>query len=289
MASKKVQDARAARERKQKIILIVGGVLLLGLAVIQGPKLMKQLKGTPATTAATAAAATATPGTAPASGSAASTASGPTSVGAVPGQTVGAVYVKAPKTSKTELAGVLIVPEQPVLAGTGQLQTLSRFDAKDPFSQQVDDKPDLPTPAEVAGMPLNPVKTAKKVAVAAGVANASGSGSGTTAAPGATAAPTPAAAPTMAMFKVNGKLMKIDLKARFPKSDKAFVLRSLKLSPGRATIAVADGSFAGNHPTLTLQAGHGVTLVNTATGVRYVVKLLFVGSDPDSFAAFTAR
>jgi len=287
MATKKVQDARAARERKQKIVLIVGGLLLVGLAVIQGPKLMKQLKGTQPTPAATAPAAAATPGATPASGSATSTPAGPTSVGAVPGET--ATQVPAPKNAKTELAGVLIVPEQPVRAGTGQLQSLSRFDAKDPFSQQVDDKVDLPTPAEVAGMPLNPVKSAKKTAVAAAaVANASGkTGSGSPAVPGAAAAP--AAAPTMAMLKVNGKLMKIDLKARFPKSDRAFVLRSLKVSPGRATIAVADGSFAGHQPTLTLRAGQGVTLVNTATGVRYVVKLLFVGSDPDSFAAFTAR
>ena len=289
MASKKVQDARAARERKQKIFLIVGGVMLLGLAVIQGPKLMKQIKGTPAKPAPAATAAAATPGTAaPATAGATATPAGPTSVG-VPGETV--TYVQAPKSAKTELAGVVIVPEQPVRAGSGQLQSLNRFDAKDPFSQQVDDKVDLPTPAEVGGFPLNPVKAAKKAAVgaAAGVANApgSGSGSGATAAPGA--APTPAAAPTMAMLKVNGKLMKVDLKARFPKSEKAFVLRSLKLSPGRATIAVADGSFSGHHPTLTLRAGHGVTLVNTATGVRYVVKLLFVGSDPDSFAAFTAR
>jgi len=287
MASKKVQDARAARERKQKIVLVVGGLLLVGLAVIQGPKLMKQMKGPQAKPAVAAPAAAATTGTAPANGSATSTPSGPTSVGAVPGETV--THVPAPKSAKTELAGVVIVPEQPVRAGTGQLQSLSRFDVKDPFSQQVDDKPTLPTPAEVAGMPLNPVKTAKKTAgAAAGVANAPGAaGSGSPAVPGAAAAP--AAAPTMAMLRVNGKLMKVDLKARFPKSDKAFVLRSLKLSPGRATIAVADGSFAGHRPTLTLSAGHGVTLVNTATGVRYVVKLLFVGSDPDSFAAFTAR
>jgi len=273
-------------------VLVVGGLLFLGLAVIQGPKLMKQLKGSEAKPVAAASATAATPGAAPATGSATATPSGPTSVGAVPGsETV--TYVKAPQKAKTELAGVLIVPEQPVRAGTGQLQTLSRFDAKDPFSQQVDDKPDLPTPAEVAGMPLNPVKNAKKTAAgaAAGVANASGSGSGSgsgsAAVPGA--APAPVAAPTMAMLKVNGKLMKVALKARFPKSENAFVLRSLKLSPGRATIAVADGSFSGHRPTLTLSAGHAVTLVNTATGVRYVVRLLFVGSNPDSFAAFTAR
>ena len=283
--AKKKQDARAARERKQKIILVVGGVLLLGLAVIQGPKLMKQLKG-PATApvaAASPSAGAAAPGATTETPAAGTPAAGPTSVGAP-----AATTVRAPKSATAELAGVVIVPEQPVRAGDGQLQSFGRFETKDPFSQQVSTEPKLPTPAEVAGIPLNPVKPARSGASgASGVANAPGTaGAG---AVGSSVAPGVVTSPTMAMLRVNGKLMNVDLKGRFPKSDKAFVLRSLKLSPGRATIAVADGSFARNQATLTLRAGHGVTLINTATGVRYVVKLLFVGNDPASVAVFSAK
>ena len=278
--AKKQQNARAARERKQKIILVVGGVLLLGLGAIQGPKLMKQLKGTAPKPVA---AATSSTGAAAPRAATGTPAAGPTSVGAG-----AATTLRAPKTATAELAGVVIVPEQPVRAGDGQLQSFGRFEAKNPFSQQVSTEPRLPTPAEVAGIPLNPVKPAKSgTSGAGGVANAPGTSGGGAAGPGV--APAVVAPPTMAMLRVNGKLMNVDLKGRFPKSDKAFVLRSLKLSPGRATIAVADGSFAGSQATLTLTAGHGVTLINTATGVRYVVRLLFVGSDPASVAVFSAK
>ena len=41
----KKQDNKAARERKQKVFLAVAGVVFLGLIVIQGPKLLKQVRG----------------------------------------------------------------------------------------------------------------------------------------------------------------------------------------------------------------------------------------------------
>jgi hypothetical protein len=91
----------------------------------------------------------------------------------------------------------------------------------------------------------------------------------------------------MAFIKVNGKLQRVDLKGRFPSSDRVFVLRALTGS--LAKIAVAGGSFAGRDATLTLRVGHAVTLVNTATGVRYVVRLLFVGSTADRVAGFSAK
>ena len=74
MASKKDKTTLAARKaRKQKGIAIAGGVLLLGLVAIQGPKLWKQLnppapQQTTASVApapAVAGAATPTPNTSP--------------------------------------------------------------------------------------------------------------------------------------------------------------------------------------------------------------------------------
>ena len=41
MAKRSAQDTAAAKAKKQKIILIVGGVLLLAVAALQGPKLLK--------------------------------------------------------------------------------------------------------------------------------------------------------------------------------------------------------------------------------------------------------
>jgi len=258
MASK--PDTKAARERKQKIFVAIGAVLFVGLAVIQGPKLMNQLKGKEAAPVQPAAASTPAP-----SAAGAPTSSGGTVVVASP-QTV-----RAPKGARTQLAGVLIVPEQPAKAGDGQLQSFTLFVKKDPFVQQVKtDK--LLTPAEVAalggGKPTKPQQQTES-------GSSSGSGSASTGGLGATPS-NPSVPLTLAILKVNGKTQTIELGKKFPKGDGSFLLKNLK--KGRAGIAVAGGDFAGGG-VLTLPVGKQITLVNTATGAQYVVKLLYVGDE----------
>jgi hypothetical protein len=268
------EAALAARQRKQKIIVAVGGVIFLALAAIQGPKLWKQLNPPPANTAASATS-TSSGTSAPATGVAGASA---------PRVTAASLAATAPKSATTQLAGVIIVREQPAQPGEGQLGSFSRFESKDPFVQQV--SPDaLPTPAELTRAATgNPTPTAPKPTA--------GTTTGTTVGPGGvvtvgtgTAAPLPAA--TMAMLRINGKLQTVELKKRFPSSDKAFVLRSLR--PGSATFGVAGGSFAGGVGTLTVRLGRSVTLVNTATGVRYVIKLVYVGADAAQVTGFSAK
>jgi hypothetical protein len=266
--ARNTHDARAAREKKQKIFLAVGAVVFLALAVIQGPKLWKQINPPAAETAA--------PVTAP------NTSAAPTGTTA---PAVSTPRVRAPKSQRAQLAGVLIVPEQPVAAGEGQLDSFSRFATKDPFVQQIATEP-LPTPEQVASAGQGAASTVRPAAgKPQGVVQTSLPGTGIPTVGTGTALPQPAA--TMAMLRVNGKLQAVELKKRFPSSDKAFVLRSLK--PGSATIAVADGSFAGGAPTLTLRLGRPVTLVNTATGVRYVLRLVYVGADAANVTGFSAK
>jgi hypothetical protein len=262
--AKKQNTAAAARERKQKIFVAIGFVILAGLMVLQGPKLLDALKGGSSTAPAAqpAAATPATPATDPVTGA------------PVASPTPSATFVKAPKSSKAELAGVVIVPEQPVKAGDGQLNSFSRFDSKDPFVQQVKPEP-LLTPAQVGGLKAQtsgtPDAAAKKAAAAAAAAAAAGAG-----APAGQAGSTPSVPMNlnMAMLRVNGNLHFVELQKRFPKTDRAFVLKTIK--PGRVSISVADGNFVGGG-TLVLRVGRTTTLVNTATGARYVVKLLWVG------------
>jgi hypothetical protein len=272
MARKQQQDLKAARERKQKIFLVVGGVAFVALAVFQGPKLWKQLHPSAAAPPA-AAVAPGVPGV-----------PGTTTPGATPATSpAAAIAARAPKSAQTQLAGVVIVTEQPAEPGEGQLDSFSRFSPKDPFVQQVD--PD----ANSTGPAATPTPSAPTPPTAA-PSPAAPTGIGTTGAspaPGVSVAPEAPVAPTMAFIKVNGKLQRVDLKGRFPSSDRAFVLRALTSS--LAKIAVVGGSFAGGDATLTLRVGHKVTLVNTATGVRYVVRLLFVGSTADQVAGFSAR
>jgi hypothetical protein len=249
------QNNAAARERKQKIVVAVGFVLLAGLMVIQGPKLLDAFGG--GSTAAPAA--DATPEATPAAG---------TENGAVPATQP--APVKAPKSARAQLAGVIIVPEQPVQPGDGQLGSFSRFDSKDPFIQKV--KTELATDAAAPASAGQPAQSGQ-AQQAAKQAKANGSAPGGMVV-GSDAAPDPL--PTMAMLKVNGKLVTLESGKRFPRGDGAFVLKSLKR--GSVGISVADGDFAGGG-VLTLRLGRKVTLINTATGARYAVQLVLLGNE----------
>lgn len=297
--ARKTQAQADARQRKQKIIVAVGGVVLVALLAIQGPKLMNRGSSAASTTSESTSASTTSEST---SAKTPSTAAGSeTTVAATPVVRT----VKAPKSQTARLAGVVIVPEQPVAAGEGQLNSFSLFTTKDPFVQQIK-KDDLPTPGQVAAAGRQPAPAAPKPAPAApptGGGSTAGASTGTAAGTGTgpgTVAPSgpslpavgsgrqlPLPAPTMALLRVNGKVQAVGLKKRFPASDKAFVLRSLKRDG--ATIAVAGGSFAGGTPTLTLRFGRAVTLVNTATGVRYVLRLIYVGADAAQVTGFSQR
>jgi hypothetical protein len=264
----KKQDNKAARERKQKIFLAVAGVVFLALIVIQGPKLLKQVRGSESAAPA-ASSNTADPTSAPSGASTAAPASPAASAPAPAPAPV--AHVPAPKSARTQLAGVVIVPEQPVKAGDGQLSSFSRFQSKDPFVQQVGEQP-LPTPQEIAGMggatPKAP-DAAQPQPTSPATPSLPDTGKGGTAVK-------VVQTPTLAVLLVNGKLHSLEAGKRFPKGDPAFLLKTLK--PGRVGIAVANGSFAGGG-VLTLRVGRKVTLVNTATGGRYVVKLVYLGTE----------
>lgn len=109
-------DAKAARERKQKIFVVVGGVLLLGLMAIQLPRLL----GGSSTPAAEPAA--------------------ETTVAGAPTGTVPAAVSR-----------VVLVENRPPGAGPGKLTSFSVFSAKDPFVQQVVDPSSLEEVAQSSG------------------------------------------------------------------------------------------------------------------------------------------
>jgi hypothetical protein len=113
-----VDPARAARERKQKIFVVVGGVVLLGLLAFQLPKL---LGGSETPTAA------------------------PT-----PADTT-IVGEPAPTTTPSQTV-VLGDTDRPHPPDPGKLRSFSIFDPKDPFEQQVDSTPQPETQAPSGGV-----------------------------------------------------------------------------------------------------------------------------------------
>jgi hypothetical protein len=111
-------EARAARERKQKIFVAIGGVVLLALLAFQLPKLLggSEPAAAPATTGTTPVAGEATP----------------------------------PADDAVPVSVTLVDTDRRLQPGPGQLRSFNTFARKDPFVQQISD-PSSAAGAETGG------------------------------------------------------------------------------------------------------------------------------------------
>jgi len=249
--AKKSVDTAAAKAKKQKIILIVGGVALLGMAALQGPKLMNRGGQPEVAPAATATAVIA--------------------VGTTTDPTTGARSSAAAFAPAGSVAGVALPGATVVRVTTSQLASFTLFEAKDPFVQQAGDE----TGGSQADSTTAPSTSASPPA----------SGSDT---PAGTSSAVEAPPIIYATINLDGKPQQLQVtkpKQQFPQADPMFVLVSLKKN--QAKIGVAGGSFDDGQ-TVTLTLGKKLTLLNTATGVRYELKLVYTGSAPEVIEGFTA-
>jgi hypothetical protein len=243
VARKNVADAAKAKAEKQKKIAI-GLIVLLAGAGAYAVHTMMGLNSSggakPQVAAAGATTTAATPTAAPALPAA------PTLGGALPTTTTA-----TPGTAgSTQLVDSVKAP-----AATGQLQSFSLFESKDPFN---------------AGGPSSSSGTG-------GSSSSSGGSSGTpkTKPPKTPPAP-PTAPPTSAVISVNGTSELVAAGSNFPVANPVFQL--LSLTDTTAKVAVAGGSYASGASTLTLKVNTPVTLVNTADGTRYTLVLLPQGT-----------
>jgi hypothetical protein len=227
-----------AKEKKQKIILGVAGVLLLGLVAIQGPKFMKLVKGSsPAATATTT----------------------------------------ASSTTSSTTAVVSTSAHSSLAASSDKLSSLRLFRAKDPFAPLVSDtaaaapaptSTPAPAPAPAPTPAPAPAPTPAPV-VTLSPATASGPLFGTVApvSKGSKSKSLPTA-----RIVLNGKPAQIALGKTFPASKPVFRLAGVL--PGSISIALADGSLADGSSALKLRNGQSTTLMNTADRHRYTIKLV---------------
>jgi hypothetical protein len=256
-AKKKRQDAFKAKEKKQKIIAAVGGVLLVGLLAFQVPRVMAQMnrgKGSqptvPAVSSSSNTSATTPPLEAPTT---------------VRGQGSAGVATGSAGPTSGSLVSVSGAPTQ------GQLASFSRFESKDPFAQQVK-----------TGSAASSGSSGSGSGSGSGAASGSGSdsdGSGGTGTGGSGSGSSTTGtgnqpAPGSAVLSVNGTLMAVSVGTDFPQPSTADpnatpIFHLVSLTTSTAKISIAGGSYTNGASNVTLRVNKPVTLMNTADGSRF--------------------
>ena len=94
-------------------------------------------------------------------------------------------------------------------------------------------------------------------------------------------------AATSTIVTVNGARQVVEPGARFPAADPLFVLVAEKPEAKAVVIGVVGGAYSGGDRTTTLKVGRSLTLVNTATGAKYKISLVSVGSGGQAAAPTT--
>jgi hypothetical protein len=146
-----------------------------------------------------------------------------------------------------------------------QLVAFDRFESKDPFEQQVDvnsgfapGEGTAPSAGSSGSAPITPPAAPP---------------------PPSPQPPAPAATATAAVISVNGGPNELLVPgADFPAAPADPVFHLVSLGRDSVRISIAGGSLASGAPTVTLKRGKPLTLVNTADGTEYELRLLWVGA-----------
>ena len=236
---KRMQNLREAKDKRTKKIALALSVVLVAVLAFEVPKMLhhggSSSAATPATTTTgTDTTATSTPTTAPLT-----TASGTATAAGL-------------STASTKLPNSDVQPQQL----KGQLYSFSHFSGKNPFTQQIADS------APGAAPP-----TGALTASVSGGSSASSAGAGQTHHPSRTLAATGAA-----RISVNGQVQVVRVGTSFPSSNPLF--RLVGTTRGGIRIGIANGSYSSGARTVSLTLGRSLTLVDTADGIRYKIRLL---------------
>jgi hypothetical protein len=143
-----------------------------------------------------------------------------------------------PVTASTKLPNSDVAP----VRTKSQLYSFDTFAGKDPFVQQVSTTQPGSAGSSPAGTSVQ--QTSARTLASSGVAT----------------------------IEVNGKTETVRVGKSFPSANPVFTLVSL--AHGSANIGIANGSYSSGAQTVRLSGGRSVTLVDTADGVRYKVRLI---------------
>jgi hypothetical protein len=233
---KRMQNARAEKDRRTKMVAIGLSVVLVAVLAFEVPKMMHN-----GSSSSSPPAATTTTDTTTATGAPVTTAPGTAAAAAMP-----ATSTKVPNSD--------VLP--PV--SKGQLESFSHFTGKDPFAQQISNSATTTSTSTQSGT---------LSANVSGGSSASSAGSGHANHPSRTLAATGAA-----RISVNGQVQVVRVGASFPSANPLF--RLMGLAHGGVRIGIANGSYSSGAHTVSLTLGRTLTLVDTADGIRYKIRLL---------------
>ena len=249
--ARKTVDPLKAKQKKQKIVAAVLGVVFVGLLVFQVPRVMKRLH----------------PAAPPVAASSTTTPAGATPTLAAPTLGSGTQDPTAATASATSTGtGAPTVQD-------GQLASFSLFASKDPFAQQLSEEKKSSSSSS-SSSPSSSTGT-------------SGSGSGSSL-PGATA-PTPGSAVISVNGTLYSVAVGTDFpQASATDASVTPLFHLVSLTAHSAKISIVGGSYANGAPAVTLGENKPLTLMNTADGTRYKLILKPVGTPVSAAPAPTS-
>ena len=159
------------------------------------------------------------------------------------------------------VAGALVSTDAPAPPSTAKLVSFSLFVSKDPFQQQVSAGG---TPVDGSGPTTSTSTTPTTPTTPAPP-------------PPPTTPPPPAAPPTSAVIDVNGTSETVTIGKTFPAAAPQPFFQLVSLTAKAAKIGIAGGSLTTGTKTLTIPVGKSVTLMNTADGTKYTIKIVSTG------------
>ena len=239
--AKKHVDPLKAKEKKQKILLALLGVVFLGLVAFEAPKVMKRMHPAPPVRPSASTTTTPAPASTP-------TLAAPSLSGA--GQ---------PGATTTDSTGSLASAPAPALQD-GQLASFSRFASKDPFAQQLSD-------------------TTSSSSSSSGSSSSGGAAPSPRAPTVPGSAPAPGSAVISVNGTLYTVATKTDF-PQPTSADPSLVpiFHLVSVTAHTAKISIAGGSYATGAQTVTLRENKPVTLMNTADGTRYTLLLKPLGT-----------
>lgn len=247
-----------AKAKRQKIIAAVGGVILLGVLAFQVPRTMKMLNPpTESSSSSSSAPATTTSATAT-----------PIAAPSLAGGNATAAPASAPGGDG------LSDPDAVPTPASGQLLAFGLFRSKDPFAQQLKVGPTGSSGSTGAAAPAAPSGAKGTTAAAASPTPSTGGTSGARKSTGFSAPAASRASATTAVISVNGAPQSVRVGKQFPAASPVFKLVSLTTTG--AKVGIAGGTLQSGDATVTLKKNTPVTLLNTSSGTRYVLRLVSV-------------